>query len=216
MSRRIDYYFSLVSPWAYIGNRIFVEMARRHGARIVYKPVLLNEVFSQTGGLPLAKRHPARQDYRLVELQRWRQKRGLAFHLWPKYWPFDADLANCSALALIAMGADPADFVQRAFNGVWEGQENLADAATLAAVLLREAGFDADAILAGARSEEIRAAYERNRLEAIAAGVFGSPAYVLNGEVFWGQDRLELLDDALASGRAPFTAKAEEAAQNHI
>jgi 2-hydroxychromene-2-carboxylate isomerase len=215
MSRRIDYYFSLVSPWAYIGNRIFVEMARRHGARIDYKPVLLNEVFSQTGGLPLAKRHPARQDYRLVELQRWRQKRGLAFNLWPKYWPFDADLANCSALAIIGMGADPADFVQRAFGGVWEAQENLADAATLAA-MLGEAGFDPDAILARARSEEIRAAYERNRHEAIAAGVFGSPAYVLDGEVFWGQDRLELLDDALASGRPPFTAKAEEATQNQI
>jgi 2-hydroxychromene-2-carboxylate isomerase len=185
MSRRIDYYFSLLSPWAYIGNRLFIEIARRHDARIVYKPVLINEVFAQTGGLPLAKRHPVRQDYRLVELQRWRQKRGLAFHLWPKHWPFDADLANCSALAIIAAGADPGEFVQKAFNGVWEGQQNLADAATLA-TMLREAGADADAILALAGSDEIRAAYEHNRLDAIAAGVFGSPAYVLDGEVFWG------------------------------
>ena len=81
MSRRIDYYFSLVSPWAYIGQRHFVGIARRHGAGVVYKPVLLTEVFSQTGGLPLAKRHPARQAYRMVELQRWREKRKLAFHL---------------------------------------------------------------------------------------------------------------------------------------
>jgi 2-hydroxychromene-2-carboxylate isomerase len=205
MSRRIDYYFSLLSPWAYIGNRFFIEIARRHAARVVYKPVLLNEVFSQTGGVPLAKRHPARQDYRLVELQRWRLKRGLAFHLWPKHWPFDADLANCAVLA-VAAGADPGDFVQKAFNGVWEGQLDLADPAALGS-LLHEGGLDADAMIALAKSDEIRAAYERNRLEAIAAGVFGSPAYVLDGEVFWGQDRLDLLEDGLASGRAPFTAR---------
>lgn len=206
MSRRIAYYFSLLSPWAYIGHRFFVDIAQRHDAAIVYKPVLLNEVFSETGGLPLAKRHPARQAYRMLELQRWREKRKLDFHLWPKHWPFDADLANCCALAIVSAGCDPADFVQKVFSGAWERQENLADAAVLAR-LLREAGFTPETILVKADSNEIRAAYERNRLEAIEIGVFGAPSYVLDGEIFWGQDRLDLLDDALASGRAPFTAK---------
>ena len=215
MSRAIDYYFSFQSPWAYIGNRPFHEIARRHGARIVYKPVLLGEVFAQTGGLPLAKRHPARQEYRLVDLQRWRAKRGLSFRLWPQHWPFDADLANCVALAILAAGADPADFVDNAFCAVWEGERDLTDPGTLGA-LLREAGFDAEAMLASARSDAIRATYERNRLEAIEAGVFGSPAYVLDGEVFWGQDRIDLLDDALASGRAPFTAKSGEAVRQQV
>jgi 2-hydroxychromene-2-carboxylate isomerase len=215
MSRGIDYYFSFQSPWAYIGNRPFHEIARRHGARIAYKPVLLGEVFAQTGGLPLAKRHPARQDYRLVDLQRWRAKRGLSFRLWPKHWPFDADLANCVALAIVAAGADPADFADKAFCGVWESERDLADAATLAAVL-GEARLDAEAMLARARSEAIRVSYERNRLDAIEAGVFGSPAYVLDGEVFWGQDRLDLLEDALASGRAPFSARSGEAVRQQV
>ncbi len=205
MSRRIDYYFSLVSPWAYIGQRIFVDIARRHGAAVVYKPVLLSEVFAETGGLPLAKRHPARQAYRMVELQRWREKRKLAFHLRPAHWPFDADLANRAVLALVATGADPAPFVVEVFDGVWEKQRNLADPAALAEAL-RETGFDPQGTLSNADSEETRAAYERNRVEAIAIGAFGSPCYVLDGEVFWGQDRLELLDDALASGRPPFLA----------
>lgn len=205
MSRRIDYYFSLVSPWAYVGHRHFVDIAHRHDANIAYKPVLLNEVFSETGGLPLAKRHPARQAYRTVELQRWREKRSLAFHLWPKHWPYDADLANCAVLAVAATDADPAGFVQRAFNGVWESQENLGDEAVVAD-LLNETGFDAQSILADANSDAVRAAYKRNRLDAIAVGVFGAPSYVLEGEIFWGQDRLDLLDDALASGRAPFAA----------
>jgi 2-hydroxychromene-2-carboxylate isomerase len=208
MSRRIDYYFSLVSPWAYIGQRIFVGIARRHGAAIVYKPVPLTEVFAQTGGLPLARRHPARQAYRMVELQRWREKRKLAFHLRPEHWPFDADLANRVVIALVATGADPAAFVQKAFDGVWENQQNLADPAVLTAVL-RETRFDPRSTLANAGSEETRAAYERNRVEAIETGAFGSPCYVLDGEVFWGQDRLDLLDDALASGRAPFVANVE-------
>jgi 2-hydroxychromene-2-carboxylate isomerase len=204
MPRHIDYYFSLLSPWAYIGHRHFVDIADRHGVAIVYKPVFLNEVFSQTGGLPLAKRHPARQAYRMVELQRWREKRGLKFHLRPKYWPFDADLANCCVLAVAAIGGNPAEFVTRAFCASWEMEENLADPAVLAR-LLREAGFQPEALLASAASDDTRAVYERNRLEAIAAGVFGSPSYILDGEVFWGQDRLDLLEDALASARAPFS-----------
>lgn len=207
MSRRIVYYFSLLSPWAYIGNQRFLDLARRHGADVVYKPVLLNEVFSETGGLPLAKRHPARQAYRMLEMQRWREKRKLDFHLWPQHWPFDADLANCSALAIVKDGGDPANFMQRVFEGVWERQQNLADAAVLAG-LLKETGFAAEAVLAQANSEALRAAYEGNRLEAIGIGVFGAPSYVLDGEIFWGQDRLDLLDDALTSGRPPFSAKA--------
>jgi 2-hydroxychromene-2-carboxylate isomerase len=208
MSRRIHYYFSLVSPWAYIGHRIFVGLARRHGAAIVYKPVPLTDVFAETGGLPLAKRHPARQAYRMVELQRWREKRKLAFHLQPEHWPFDADLANRAVVGLVATGADPAPFVQKAFDGVWENQQNLADEAVLAGIL-RATGFDPRSTLAIAGSDETGAAYERNRLEAIETGAFGSPSYVLDGEVFWGQDRLDLLDDALASGRAPFVAAVE-------
>ena len=145
MVRRIDYYFSMVSPWAYIGHPVFVAIARRRAAQIVYRPVPLSEVFFETGGLPLAKRHPARQAYRMMELQRWREKRGLAFHLSPKFWPFDADLANRVVIAAAAE-ADPARLVQEAFNGVWENEQNLADAAVLAA-LLRRAGFDPDATL---------------------------------------------------------------------
>ena len=101
MSRRIEYYLSIVSPWAYIGHRHLLAIAQRHDApHSLQSPSLLSEVFSETGGLPLARRHPARQAYRMVELQRWRERRKLAFHLWPKYWPYDADLANCMVLAV--------------------------------------------------------------------------------------------------------------------
>src|ERR1700753_685263 len=119
MSRRIDYFFSLVSPWAYIGHRFFVAMAHRYGVAISYRPVALNEVFAETGGLPLAKRHPTRQAYRMMELQRWRGKRALRFHRRPKHWPFDADPANRALLAIVAENGDPAAFMQAVFAGAW-------------------------------------------------------------------------------------------------
>src|SRR3984957_4923982 len=203
MSCRIDYFFSLVSPWAYIGHRPFLDLARRHDATIVYRPVFLNEVFAETGGVPLAKRHPARQAYRMMELQRWREKRGLRFRLVPKHWPFDSNLANCAVLAIVAAGGDPSAFAQSVFEGIWEREDNLADITVLSR-LIGEAGFNPVAILAAADSADIRTQYEANRLDAIAIGAFGSPCYVLDGEVFWGQDRLELLDDALRSGRKAY------------
>src|SRR5579863_9298974 len=114
MSRRADYYFSLTSPWAYIGHRLFVDLAQRYHVSIVYRPVALPEVFAETGGLPLAKRHPARQAYRMVELQRWRDRRGLSFHLKPKHWPFDPGLADRAILAIAAAGGEPGAFTQSA------------------------------------------------------------------------------------------------------
>ena len=89
MPQQIDYYFSLPSPWAYIGHALFSDLVSTYDLKVNYKPVLLGELFSETGGLPLGKRHPVRQRYRLLELQRWRDKRGLDFHIKPKNWPFD-------------------------------------------------------------------------------------------------------------------------------
>ncbi len=203
MSRQVDYYFSLASPWAYIGHPLFMSIASKNGCTINYKPVFLGELFAETGGLPLNKRHPARQRYRMLELQRWREKRGLSFHLHPQNWPFNARLADGVVLAAMAKGQDPEPYVKIVYPAVWERQLNLGDAAVIAG-LADEAGLPGAKLVEQSASETITAAYEKNRDEAIAAGVFGSPAYVLDGEVFWGQDRLELLADALASKRKPY------------
>ncbi len=203
MTRAIDYYFSLQSPWAYIGHEPFRELVDAHGLRLTYKPVHLVDLFSETGGLPLAKRHPVRQRYRLVELQRWRDKRGLDFHIHPKHWPFNARLADGVVIALVEAGHDPERFLRLAYPAVWEAQRDLADAAVLAAIA-DAAGFAGKQLVARAASEAVGAIYQQHRLDAMSADVFGSPAYVLDGEVFWGQDRIELLADALQSGRAPY------------
>lgn len=203
MSRRIDYYFSMISPWAYVGHALFLDMARRHEVAIAYKPVALGNVFAETGGLPLGKRHPARQRYRIFELQRWREKRGLRFHLHPKFWPFDVALADRLVIAAVAAGRDPDGFVRRGFAAVWEDERDLADEGTLLA-LADAAGLPGADLLAAAKGDATRVIYEQNVHDAVAVDAFGSPCYVLDGEVFWGQDRLELLDDALGSGRKPY------------
>ncbi|GBD49160.1 2-hydroxychromene-2-carboxylate isomerase [Methylopila sp. Yamaguchi] len=204
MSRILEVYLSVLSPWAHLGHAPFLELAARHGLAPVWRPVHLPGLFSETGGLPLAQRAIQRQRYRFVELQRWAEARGRPIHLRPKHWPFDATLADAAALALIARGEDPAPYLGAAMRGVWEEERDLASRDTIADVLA-EQGFDADAVMAEAARPETAAAYALNRAKATDAGVFGSPAYVLDGEVFWGQDRLEMLDQALASGRAPYT-----------
>jgi 2-hydroxychromene-2-carboxylate isomerase len=203
MSRSIDYYFSLVSPWAYIGHAPFMAIAGEHGLSVNHKPVFLGRVFAETGGLPLPQRHPARQRYRLVELQRWRDKRGLSFRLQPRHWPFDVNLADRFVIAIQAAQQDPDPFLRRAFAAVWEEERDLADPGVLAG-LAEEAGLDAAHLLDLAQGSTTEAIYALNLENAVAADVFGSPAYVLDGEVFWGQDRLDLLADALASGRPAF------------
>ncbi|MCZ8375659.1 MAG: 2-hydroxychromene-2-carboxylate isomerase [Beijerinckiaceae bacterium] len=207
MPRTIDYLFTLMSPWAYLGFDRLHEIAARHSVTIRYRPVLLLNVFSETGGLPLAKRHPARQAYRLVELQRWRAIRGLPLVLKPAGVPFDATTADCIALAALARGLSPEAYLRAAHRAIWVGQENLADENTIIR-LLAETRLPAD-LLDLARSSAIRAEYEANRDWALATNVFGAPSYVLDGEIFWGQDRLDLLEAALVSGRPPYSPEGD-------
>ncbi len=206
MPREVDYYFSLSSPWAYIGHKVFRDLVEAFDLKVNHKPVALVDLFSETGGLPLVKRHPVRQRYRLVELQRWRDKRGLSFHLQPKFSPFNARLVDGVVIAAIGAGFDPDPFLRRAFPAVWEDELNLADPAVVAKIA-DDAGLPGEKLVERSGTEEISAAYEQNRQDAIAADVVGSPVYVLDGEVFWGQDRIELLADALKSGRKAYSSQ---------
>jgi 2-hydroxychromene-2-carboxylate isomerase len=204
MSRPITYAFSLASPWAYLGFDIFHELVARHDLGVNYRPMLLGEVFAETGGLPLPKRHPSRQAYRLVELQRWRAKRNLPLNLSPKGWPCDITIADRLVIAIVEAGQSPVGFMRAVHRGIWALDRQMDDEATLVQALMAN-GHSRD-LLDHARSDAIARAYAENRDWAIANGVFGAPSYVLEAEIFWGQDRLDALEDALSSGRAPFRA----------
>lgn len=189
----IDYYFAPLSPWSYLGHARFVQMAAAAQARLRVLPIDLGRVFPVSGGLPLAKRMPQRQAYRLVELARFSHWLGMPMHVQPQHFPVPgddaarliiaADMAHGSSASLALTG--------RVMAAVWAEQRNVADADTLAA-LLQESGLPAD-LLDTARSRDVQAAYDAYTQQAIAAHVFGAPTYVVDGEMFWGQDRLDFV-----------------------
>ncbi len=192
MARAIDYYFSLISPWTYLGGDRLMEIAREHGAEIRVKPVKLSVIFPKTGGLPLAKRPPERQAYRLVELKRWSAHLGMPLTLHPKYFPTDESKAALMVIAAAAKGQDAAKLAQAFLRACWAEERDLADETTIVEIAGVN-GFDGQGLLQAGQSPESAAQYDANTEEALAAGVFGSPSYVADGEVFWGQDRLDLL-----------------------
>jgi 2-hydroxychromene-2-carboxylate isomerase len=198
MSITITYYLSLNSPWTYMGSAPFAEIARRYGATVDVKPAKFGPIFEQTGGLPLPKRSPQRRAYRLMELKRWREVRGIPLTVEPKYFPSD-DLAAVRLVIAAKLQGKDAHLLSLEFGrAIWEREESLADSAVMAAAAQR-AGLDVSALRANGPSDsELDALYEQYTQDALEAGVFGAPSYVLpSGEIFWGQDRLDLLERAL-------------------
>jgi len=199
----IDYYFTSASPFTYIGHRALCEVAEKHRCEVRFKPVNLGAVWEVSGAVPPAKRPAVRQNLRMIELQRHAAFRGLKINVQPKYFPVDSSLADRVVIALVEAGHDPRYFMGKVFAGVWANEENIADAAVLASYL-SQTGNDPVPALEDARQPWTAEIRERNAQEAIAANAVGVPTYVLNGEPFWGQDRIELLDHALAAGRPPY------------
>ena len=199
MSKTVDYYFSPISPWTYLGHTRFADMAQRHGAGIKVKPVDFGKVFPVSGGVPVAKRAPQRQAYRMVELRRFRDHLKIPLNLQPKFFPALADLAAQFIVAAGRTGGSvPAMRLAGAIlRACWAEERNIADAETLGAIC-GELGMDSAKLAAAAQSEAVGAEYEGNTQEAIAHNVFGAPSYVIDGEIFWGQDRLEFVERALA------------------
>jgi 2-hydroxychromene-2-carboxylate isomerase len=198
MAKRIDYYFSPMSPWTYLGHERFLKIAGRHGAQVDAKPVDYGRIFPLSGGLPLAKRALQRQKYRLVELQRWHKHLGVPMVVQPKFFPYDSALASRMIIAARAISQDSALKLAGAIlKGCWAQERNMAEESELKAAA-NSAGLDGEALLAKAKQPETQAEYDRLTEEAIGRDVFGAPTYVHDGELFWGQDRLDFLERALA------------------
>lgn len=205
MAPSIDYYFTLISPFSYLGHKAFLAVAAKHEASITYKPINLAGVFATSGVVPIPERPVSRQNYRLIELQRIADFRDLPLTLRPAHFPTNPALANGAVAAISAAGGDPADFMFEAFQACWVNERDISQPETVSE-LLEATGHDATAIMAAATSQETVAAMAENTDAAIAAGAVGAPAYVLAGEPFWGQDRIDYLDHALSTHRSPFTA----------
>ncbi|MBL8671173.1 MAG: 2-hydroxychromene-2-carboxylate isomerase [Alphaproteobacteria bacterium] len=197
MPKQVTYYLALNSPWAYLGSRRLAEIARKHGASVDVRPIRIDAVFAATGGLPLKQRPKQRQAYRMHELRRWRDHLNVPINLEPAHFPADETLAAQCVIAVRAAGGDALALASAFGRVIWEQERDLADAAVVRDVLT-VLGHDADSIMSKARAPETAAERERLSVEAISAGVFGVPTYFVDGEPFWGQDRLDFVDRKLA------------------
>ena len=200
MAATIDYFLSPQSPWTYLGHDRFAAIAAEAGATINVLPVDLGRVFPVSGGLPLAKRAPQRQAYRLLELKRFSEFLGLPMNVQPKYFPVNGDDAAKLIIAIdMHDGTEAAMRIAGAvMKGVWAEQANIADPTVLQSML---AACELPARrLDDAQTQLVHERYEQDSQRAIDSGVFGAPAYVVDGEMFWGQDRLDFVERRLARG----------------
>lgn len=200
MTTRVEVYYSLISPWTYMVWARLGALARQSGAEIAYHPLDTNQVFPRTGGLPLAKRAPERQRYRMMELKRWRRRLAIPLTLEPRFFPTDVVPATKMALAIRERGGDVWAFSDAVLRAVWVQDRDIADVATLKAISL-SLGLDAEALLTEAQDLEDQLAAEAE--QAIAKGIFGAPSFIVGEEIFWGQDRFDFLAEAVTGQEKP-------------
>lgn len=197
MGASIEYFYAPISGYAYLGEPGLRAVAARRGAAIRYRPVDIARVFAATDTTPPARQSPARLSYRLEDMARRAKALGLPLTPKPRFWPADGARAARAICAAELRGEDPGPVSFAILRAIWAEERDIADPDQLAEAL-RAAGLD-PILVAEAKSPEARAAAEAHTEAAIAAQVFGSPTYVLDGARFWGQDRLADLDAALAA-----------------
>jgi len=199
MSKSVDYFMAPQSPWSYMGHQRLVAIARKYGASIQLKPADIGKVFSMTGGVPVAQRPQQRQAYRLAELQRWSEFLNIPLNLHPKFFPVAAEPGTKLIIAALQKnGTDKAlDLAFALGRAVWSEEKNIADEATLIDIA-ESTGLDGKALSAHAASDTVAADYAKNTEEALHINVFGVPWYRIDGQVFWGQDRLDFVERLLA------------------
>ncbi|MDX5363753.1 MAG: 2-hydroxychromene-2-carboxylate isomerase [Pseudazoarcus pumilus] len=190
MTVTIDYFYSPMSGYAYLGEPRLRQIADAAGARLRYRPMDVVRVFAATDTVPPFKQSEARLSYRREDLARKARQLGLPIHVAPRHWPADATLASRVIAAVALEGDDPGPASFALLSAVWADELDIAQPDHIAHALSR-AGLDAQALLSAAQAPEAAAAVAGNTEAAIAARVFGSPTFVVNDERFWGQDRLE-------------------------
>lgn len=200
MAKHVDYYVSLNSPWTYLGAGRFEAMAKKHGADVTIWPVDFGSVFAVSGGLPLPKRAPQRQAYRMMELKRWRDHLGVKTTLEPKFFPANEVPAAKCVIALREQGrmADAIKLAHAVLTALWAEEKNTGEPATLKAIIA-SCGLDAEAVVAASEAPALADKREAYTKHAISQGVFGAPSFVIDGEIFWGQDRLDFVERKLGA-----------------
>lgn len=202
MDPSIDFYYTPVSPWSFIGLERLLKIAQRHGATVRFKPVELPRIFATTGYQPIAQRPPALLANRMQELRRWRAFLGLTMNLEPRYFPVPDRFACLTIVAAQEQGHEVADFTAALMRGCWVEERDVSNPDTVAEIA-NEVGLDGAALVAANDSEAAQKRLAANTDEAIGHSAIGVPTYVVGSDVLFGQDRLEFLDRLLGVQAPP-------------
>jgi len=198
--RTIDFYFSFISLYTYIGYEAFQALVEKYDLEVNYKPIDLHAIFAAGGGLPVTKRPPQRQAYRFVEMQRWALTRNIPLVLKPKHHPSNPEIGHRMLLAAMAQGQDIREFIHNALKILWVDDQNIEDPEIIVAAANR-AGLNGPALLEQSQAADIQPKVDALTQEAVTRQVFGTPFFFYKDEPFWGQDRLEMLEDLIRSDR---------------
>ena len=200
MPTSIDYYHFLISPWSYLAIAQFNKLKETHSIEVNYKPIDVMQTFENMGGLPPAKRHPSRQRFRMDELKRWSAYLNVPMNFEPAFFP--ANQALAAQMVYAAGGATGSEEAAKLSDAVltacWSQERNVADEDTLIAIA-DEQGLAGKQLLEAAKEPTMIELYQSNTTQAHEQDVFGSPTYVVNNELFWGQDRIMFLERYLES-----------------
>ena len=196
---KIEYYYSIASPYAYLGIGKFQEIVNKYSIEVDEKPFdLVGTVFPATGGTPVPKRHSSRQEYRLLEIDRVGKKLNLNINKKPIFFPpSDPHKAALFTIAAIHNGLN-LDFGKEVLTKLWSEEQDISLDYTLEEVC-KNLNLDFSSIKKDSEKDDIKQAYLMNSEDAIKKGVFGAPSFILENELFWGQDRLDFLEDKIKS-----------------
>lgn len=200
--RQLDFYFSFISLYTYIGYEAFEALVQKYDLEVNYKPIDLHAVFSASGGLPVSKRPPQRQAYRFVEMQRWAITRNIPLVLKPKHHPSDPVIGHRMLISAMAKNLDVREFIRNALKILWVDDLDIKDPKVMVDVA-NKSGLNGELLLRESNNPQIDIEIERLTVEAVERQVFGTPFFFYRDEPFWGQDRLDLLEDAIKSNRDP-------------
>jgi 2-hydroxychromene-2-carboxylate isomerase len=200
MSTPIDFYFACPSPWSYLAIEELKRIADAHGRTIAFKPIDVGRSWREAGaGQPLGNRPQVLQDYRLVELPRWAAWRKVPLNSQPKHFPTPFLMSSSVIIAARQEGTDVYALTQALMRGCWADELDISDADTVAKIA-DGAGLDGAALLAAAEAPAVADEMSANTDEALAAGAWSVPSFVVDGELFFGQDRLEMIAWRLDGG----------------
>tara|TARA_B110000967_G_C18766418_1_gene500649 strand:+ start:439 stop:1035 length:597 start_codon:yes stop_codon:yes gene_type:complete len=194
---KIEYFYSLASPFTFLGSEKFQTIANKYKIEIVEKPCdLVGGIFLKTGGLPVPQRSPQRQKYRLDELKRWSEFLNIKINIKPKFFPpSDPHIPAKFTIAANLLGVKMS-FGHELLKKLWIDEQDISDEKNLE-LISKQFKLDFDELSSLAKSEKSLKIYVDNTEEAVQKNVFGAPTYIFNDELFWGQDRLDFLERAL-------------------